>query len=94
MEDAKASRDKSQEAKALLAVAEVNADQRGSKKREEAPPAQHAHRYHISVYIYISYMIIYNYIFLHIYFYICIYIISRSYIACAARLLNCRPEIV
>ena len=37
LEDAKASRDKLQEAKALLAVAEVNADQRGSKKREEAP---------------------------------------------------------
>ncbi|CAK9088032.1 Eukaryotic translation initiation factor isoform 4G-2 [Durusdinium trenchii] len=34
--DAKLKKDKSMEAKALLAVAEVNADQRGSKKREEA----------------------------------------------------------
>ena len=36
--DAKLKKDKSMEAKALLAVAEVNADQRGSKKREEVWP--------------------------------------------------------
>lgn len=39
LSEAKEKKDKSMEAKALLAIAEVNADQRGSKKREEARSA-------------------------------------------------------
>lgn len=39
LSEAREKKDKSMEAKALLAIAEVNADQRGSKKREEARAA-------------------------------------------------------